>query len=274
MEKQLLSVGDRLERWRAKFDARLGRRITDFAQSTAESCFLACATLPDLPCSPDFYPHPPESVVSITRIGSRSHSRPATARPAEYAAYIFKQVVGHESEAVHEYLEALLGPKAVLTKWEISQRLRRRHKDAKQIARIVTNSYTQRLSLDKLKQYYREAHDSFDKERNAVLPGMKQQLVASMEARMTLFPLIQERRLDHLDPIVTVSKRREAGKYSFGGSNYTLSERKVQFDLKKAHEQAPEGWAIILILPGWHAAWMGEVPLQTILNAGAMCPGV
>lgn len=263
MENEGVTVAERLAEWKKKFDSRLGTGIAEFAVSIAEKCFLACDTLTTAESVPNLHPYPAEAIVSITQIGSRPRSRPPTARPAEYAAYIFKRAIGDESEAVHEYLEALLGPDTSLTRWEVSQRLRRRQKEAKRIARTVTAAYVQRLTMDQLKQDFRDASSLLEREKDSLLPNMKQQLVWSMSARMILFPLMQAGKLDHQDPIVRVTGSRKIGKFQFSSSNASLAESTVSFDLKKGLlEEKPNEWAKILSLPAWFAPWMGEVPIE------------
>lgn len=224
-----VSVAQRLSEWRRKFDARLGPGITDHGVIVAEGCFLACDIVAIAESEPSPYPHPLESIVSITHIGSRPRSRPATARPAEYAAYIFKQAIGDETEAVHEYLEALLGSEISLDRWEASKRLRDRHKEAKRIAQQVTAAYLQRLTPDDLKQNYDGAMTLLEREKDSLLPDMKQKLLWSVSAQMILFPLMKSGELDRFDPLVSVMGARQGGKYTFGGSNCSVSGMTVFF---------------------------------------------
>ena len=252
---------ERLAEWKRKFDSVLGPGITEHGITVAEGCFLACETLPDSEEQPTSYPYPQEAIVSITQIGPRPRSRPPTARPAEYAAYIFRQAIGDETEAVHEYLETLLGPETSLNRWEVSQRLRRRHKEAREIAQRVTAAYAQRLTPDDLRQNYQYAMSLLEKEKDSLLPGMKQQIVWSASAKMVLFPLMKTGKLDHLEPIVSVVGTRQGGKYTVGSSNCSVSGTTVSFDLKAAAEK-PSIWAKILSLPAWYPPWVGEVPFE------------
>jgi hypothetical protein len=265
MENEGVNVAERLAEWKRKFDARLGPGITQYGSIVAEGCFLACDTLPSAESEPNPYPSPLEAVVSITQIGPRPRSRPPTARPAEYAAYIFKQTIANESDVVREYLEALLGPGTALTPWEVSQRLRRRHKEAKEIAQRVSAAFVQQLTIEQLKEEYRDACSLLEREKDSLLPGMKQQIVWSMSARMVLFPLIKAGKLNHFNPLVSVMGARRAGKYTFGGSNFSVSGMTVSFDLNKGLNE-PYAWAKILSLPVWYPPWVGEIPLEIRLS--------
>lgn len=51
--------------------------------------------------------------------------------------------------------------------------------------------YVQRLTMDELKQNYRDAMRLLEREKDSLLPGMKQKLVWSVSAQMVLFPLMK-----------------------------------------------------------------------------------
>ena len=266
MENEEVSVKERLAGWKKKFDSRLGTGVTEFAISTAEKCFLAHDYQESSETEPTSSPYPIEAIVSITHIGSRPRSRPMTARPAEYAAYMLKRAIGEEREAVHEFLEALLESKG-LNQWEVAQRLRRRFKEAKQIARNVTAAYVQRLTMEELRQNFRDTSELLEREKDSLLPYMKQQLVWAMSARMILFPLMKSGALDYQEPMVMAKGSRKIGSFKFDTSNCSIAGSTVRFDLKKGLlEDKPNEWALILSLPAWYSPWMGEVPIEIRLN--------
>jgi hypothetical protein len=266
MENEEVSIKERLAGWKKKFDSRLGTGVTEFAISTAEKCFLAHDYRESSETEPTSFAYPAEAIVNITQVGSRPRARPKTARPAEYAACILRREIGDERDAVHEYLEALLGSR-VLDQWEASQRLRRRLKEAKQIARKVTAAYVERLTMDELRKDFHDASSLLEREKDSLLPGMKQQLVWAMSARMILFPLMKSGALDHQEPIVRVSGSRKIGGFKFDTSNCSIAGSTVTFDLKKGLlEDKPNEWAVILSLPAWYPAWTGEVPIEVRLD--------
>lgn len=266
MENEEVSVTERLAGWKKKFDSRLGTGVTEFAISTAEKCFLAHDYRESSETEPSSFSYPAEAIVNITQVGPRPRARPKTARPAEYAAYILRHEIGEEREAVHEYLEALLESRG-LNQWEVSQRLRRRLKEAKQIARKVTAAYVERLTMDELRKDFRDVSSLLEREKDSLLPGMKQQLVWAMSARMILFPLMKSGALDHQEPIVMASGSRKIGGFKFDALNCSIAGSTVRFDLKKGLlEDKPNEWASILSLPAWYPPWMGEVPIEIRLN--------
>lgn len=264
MTNQWVNIAERLAEWKRKFDSRLGTGVTEFAISTAEKCYLAHEHRETSESEPTSFPHPSEAIVSITQIGSRPRSRPTTARPAEYAACILKRAIGDEPRAVHEYLEVLLESRG-LNQWEVSQRLRRRYKEAKQVAGHVTAAYVERLTMDQLKEDFQRVSNLIAREKESLLPDMKQQLIWSISARMILFPLMKSGALDHQGrPILMAKGSRKIGGFKFEASNCSVGGSPVSFDLRKGLlEEKPNEWAAILSVPAWYPAWMGEVPIET-----------
>ncbi len=262
MTNQGVNIAERLTEWKRKFDSRLGTGVTAFAISTAEKCYLAHEYRETSESEPTSSPYPSEAIVSITQVASRPRSRPTTARPAEYAACILKRAIGDEPKAVHEYLEALL-ESGGLNQWEVSQRLRRRYKEAKQVAGHVTAAYVQGLTMDQLKEDFQRVSNLIAREKDSLLPDMKQQLIWSISARMILFPLMKSRALDHQGPILMAKGSRKIGGFKFEASNCSVGGSPVLFDLQKGLlEEKPNEWAAILSVPAWYPAWMGEVPIE------------
>jgi hypothetical protein len=258
----MVTASERLAAWRDKFEKRLGSDVTAFALQTAEHCLLACAIVPEGEHLEIPFPFPSEAVLSVTRTGDRGRGGPPTARGAEFAAYILRRNIPDDAEAIQEYLEALLGSETVLTRKETSHRLRRRHKEALEAARKVGMTYLASCTMEKLKGDYDGAQKLLREEGHTMPLILQQKLLRSVSTRLVLFPLLAQPALRQPEPFVYVRGWREGGYYHFEGSNFTLSDVTVRFDLKKSLEEKPIKCAAIISLPNWHAAWMGEEPLR------------
>ncbi len=253
----------RLAPWRERYEALLGSTVTSFGLDIAEKCRIACQYIKSSDILDVVDPFPPEAIITKTRVGSPGRCRPPTARAAEYATYILKQRIGIPSEAAHEYLEMLLD--TLLTSKEVSHRLRRRRKEVQQRASNITNAYVSRLTMQKVREDYREALLFVEREKD--MPSiMKARILRSVSSRLTLFPLIRDGRFNHLDPIVEIIGRRRLSAYDFKGINFSVSEAKLSFDILKGIQENVIEWAMIVAVPRWYFAWIGQESLPILMK--------
>ena len=122
MESQVIKLAPTFDEWVKENQEKLGEPIVEYAIEVASKCALACAVIPSQRKPPTMYPFPEESVLETTKFGPRNRGRSATARPFYWAAFLLREVLGENSNALRAYLESLLDNSFEF--WEFKKRIR------------------------------------------------------------------------------------------------------------------------------------------------------